>query len=253
MWLLAGSAASGAPAGGSSSVDPVAAAIAIVALAISAATLYLTALRRATVECDEVPNMSELRHAGFSTRAGNEQFPIVKHAKICLFISNSGTSSAVLDGLWVTDFSEHTFEVREPWEPLWEPLAIDHFHVTDRGDLEPTYGGRPFHIPRPVEAGDTAIAWLWLDLPSGADDVHDWARRLGNLYRVEVGIAWAYWRSRSPLWALVPRRLRPDARQREIRQTTVELDTIALRRACADVWQQEGADQLVTEVGGPFL
>ena len=120
-------------------VDLLAAGIALVALVVSAASLYLSSLRKASIECDPVPSASAVLHTGAASRSGtNTLFPTINHTKVCIFVSNSGASSGILESLTVEAFRT----VTNGGKPLWDVAPPHRLSGTGAiGDVLEQVGG----------------------------------------------------------------------------------------------------------------
>lgn len=218
------------------SVDPVAAIIALAALLVSGATLYLTALRRADIEFDIVESASGPHLTGYSNTGGSRaQLPSIRSFEVCVFASNGGASSGVIEDLQL----EHV-RVEGAGPPLWEGLRIQWL---SNGRLH----GQGVEAPWGIEAGDADVVWIHGELSPERREPVDYARRLAGLDAIRVEVHWRYARTRGPFWTLLPARWRPPRRQTVSGISDLKLNMTAFKAAVIDFWDSQG-DEIYEEL-----
>jgi hypothetical protein len=214
-------------------VDPVAAIIALAALIVSSATLYLTALRRADIEFDHIASASEAELTGFATGGGSLiSWPTMRMVHVCLFVSNGGTSSGVIESLKLEDLEV----VGDGADGLW--TVIESQVVNSSRD--PHVIGKA--LPRGAEPGDADTLWIHVRLPAAGGNADEYARRLAGLTAIRFTARWRYARTRGPHWSLVPERWRPPRREVVEGAAPVEISMDRFRSSVISHWETTGGD-----------
>jgi hypothetical protein len=207
--------------------------VAVVALLVAFWGLYLTALRPADVVLDHVPAGLEFYPGGYQTGLIQElgtpdaSLPSFQTFRACVFLSNGGAHTALLDSISVTGFAYNGDR-----EPLWVDAELAQVH-------EPQ-GNTTVHIGLPLvlEPADGATLFLHsrgVGAPIGTSV--EYARRLGGLKSVDITVAWTFRRAPGALWSVVPRGFRPS--RRSVRRTeTVRLDAAEFVQGALDHWRE---------------
>jgi hypothetical protein len=201
--------------------DPIAAVIALAALIVSGATLYLTVLRHAEIEVDTIRRATGLRSSGFHSASHPVRMPRPPSIELRLFVSHGGASSAVLEDAALKDFA-----CVSDGDPLWSDIVhVGHFDA---------------QVPLAMEVGDAKTVQVAIGLAGAPADPTEYARRLGGLRRLRLTLEWTYARSRSPLWGLLPDEQRPDRRQLVTESLPITIDCTAFREEAIAFWAAEG-------------
>jgi hypothetical protein len=208
--------------------------VAVVALVVAVWSLYLTALRPADVVLDQVPAGGEFRPGGYSTAPllqelhhDDVQLPAARFIRPCVFMSNGGAHTALLEYLKVTGFRSSG----NP--PLWVDATLAEVHTPEGNSTVPA------GIPHVLEPADGITLFLICRLQQAPiDEVEEYARRLGAIGRFDIDVEWSFRRSPSAFWGVMPARFRPP-RVSVIRRATLVIDGATFVSETIAFWRLE--------------
>jgi hypothetical protein len=211
--------------------DSVSLAVAGIALVVSVASLYLTSLRRADIECDLVPDGSQIGDGGFFN-----EHPEEKAITACVFLSNSGAHGAVVVSVTLGAFR---YVGAEP--ALWQDIAPPH-EVREGPFIAPA---KRFPIVLDAGEGETLFLRSALTANPARGAGEDYARAVAGLQAVELMVTWSFMRSATPLSKATRRR------RTERCESTVRLDATAFREGARAFWRSNAAYQHLADAMEP--
>jgi hypothetical protein len=190
-------------------------AVAIVALGVALASLYLTTLRRADIQVEVTD--SQLALGGWQLYR-----PVNFAVRASLFIYNSGAHGGLLEQIAVERF-RYIGADPHAWPHIGAPV------------LHSPQGNVASIIRKPMEAGETLHLTLECTFADakpadGHDPVVDLAERLHGLEAVELDVVWHYLRGRR-----LPRFL-GRAAPRKSDRTRLRVNADQLKASIAAAW-----------------
>jgi hypothetical protein len=210
---------------GFSATDWVSLAVALVAVVVSVASLYMTSLRRADLDIIHIESPYELQHSGST---GDSPTPARLHIE--LFIANTGSTGTVLTDLWLTYKEENVFPSRV-WSQWFTPLK--------------NVGAQP---PTAFERDDAKSAYVEQQLawrqpnPGPTMPADELAWNVRGLRSLTVTVHWKFKRRR--LWG----------RKHEsvTREMPIVVDVEPFRAALIEFWSPFTGREHLAEIADPY-
>ena len=195
---------------------------------VSAASLYLSSLRRPKLDVDHVEQRYE-----FAARSHTGPMPGAAEVEVNFAVSNTGASATVLEAFLLYDFEQHGASI---WSHLEQGIPGSPTGLT-------TPDGHAATPPIVFERGDSRAFTLRAQLKVAEEigSAEDFARQLATLERVEVIVVWKYRR---------PQLLRPWRRAPAIHRRVLTYSGQAYRDHEMDYWRAGSHDHLLQIAGG---
>jgi hypothetical protein len=206
-------------------------AVALAALAVAYASLYLTVLRPAEIVMTAVAMSNEMEMSG-----AVNGLPTTSELRLCVIVSNFGARGALVNGFGFSDF-EYVGTNPHLWSGVGQPDT--------RVNLMPGTSHLPLPIPLTPNANETVFLVARLQASDPPQSAEEYAQRLAGLDTLRVTAFCTY------------RRLtgRPGSRERESKERilleTVEVNVAIWRAEVLRMWQGDPQTQhLVSIVEG---
>jgi hypothetical protein len=205
-------------------IEATALVIALAALVVSVASLYMTTLSPAEIEIDHIPREDELPGGVFSG-----PHPQGRELILAVFISNVGAQGGLLEDVQVAGL-----EWLGTGEPFW--IGVEH---TGAFRERVRSAATAIKLPTALESGDVEAAFVMADLQQAPIGPEDQARRIAGMTRIAIEIRWKFIRTKGlPVrWRIVPASYRR-MRERVERSARIEVDANPYRTDAINYWRE---------------